>query len=190
MDFPANPFWNFSLEQYRSANVAAACLGLQDRHGIDVNFLFFCVWLGRAGYGPYTRAEIASFAARVAPWHEAVVKPLRAVRRRIKEKVGAEDRELALSYRQRVQKIEIDAEHLEQVTLYAAVAEGTPRAQEPAMAADAAARNIMHYFASIGRRPGPADVPELKLIVGAAFPALTAPQLTVLTDFFFDQTGL
>ncbi|MGE4014540.1 MAG: TIGR02444 family protein [Alphaproteobacteria bacterium] len=190
MDFPANPFWNFSLELYRAPNVAQACLALQERHGIDVNFLFFCVWLGRTGHGPYTRNDIAAFADRVAPWHEAVVKPLRAVRRRIKDPVGAENRDLALAYRQRVQKIEIDAEHVEQVTLFEAVAQATPRAQEPAMAADSAARNVMHYFALLGRRPTAGDVADLKLILGAAFAALTPKQVTVLADFFFDRAAL
>ena len=190
MDFPANPFWTFSLDQYRAPNVAPACLALQERHGADVNFLFFCIWLGRSGYGPFTREDIATFHARVAPWHEAVVKPLRAVRKRIKDPVGAEDRELALAYRQRVQKIEIDAEHMEQVTLFEAVRQLPVRPQEATMAADAAARNIMHYFAVIGRRPASIDVPELKLILNAAFPTLSPQQVTVLADFFFDQAAL
>ena len=43
---PDSPFWNFSLRLYARAGVPDACLALQARHGIDVNLLFCCLWLG------------------------------------------------------------------------------------------------------------------------------------------------
>jgi uncharacterized protein (TIGR02444 family) len=46
-------FWRFSLSFYRTQDVPAACISLQDRHGLDVNIMLFALWLasmGRAGF--------------------------------------------------------------------------------------------------------------------------------------------
>ena len=38
-------FWQFSLDFYARPGVADACLELQDRAGVDVNVLFFVLYL-------------------------------------------------------------------------------------------------------------------------------------------------
>ena len=118
--FPDHPFWDFSLRVYGSEGVAPACLALQEAHGIDVNLLLYCCWRGATGRGAVGEDGIARLQSAVADWHGEVVRGLRAVRKRLKEPVAGEDRDLALAVRKHVQKTEIDAEHIEQLMLAAA----------------------------------------------------------------------
>ena len=45
MEFPENPFWDFSVEVHQKSGVHEACLSLQRDYTLDVNLLFFCCWL-------------------------------------------------------------------------------------------------------------------------------------------------
>ena len=49
MTEPSSRFWSFSLAVYSDTAVQAECLDLQDRHGIDVNLLLFCAYVGAVG---------------------------------------------------------------------------------------------------------------------------------------------
>jgi uncharacterized protein (TIGR02444 family) len=164
--FPDHPFWDFSLAVYGSEGVAPACLTLQEAHGVDVNFLLFCCWLAASGRGVVAAEEIARLHEAVAGWHGEIVRGLRAVRKRLKEPLGGEDRALAQSLRQRVQKIEIDAEHIEQLMLGAA-ADRLPAgpADSPAEAARA---NAEAYFALISAVLGAGEQAALETIIAAA----------------------
>jgi uncharacterized protein (TIGR02444 family) len=112
---PRSPFWDFSLRLYARAGVPDACLALQARHGVDVNLLFCCLWLGLEGER-LGRRDLARLAARVRDLHENVVKPLRLARTVLKRFVAAEDKRLRPAFatlRNAVKKSELDAEHLE-----------------------------------------------------------------------------
>jgi uncharacterized protein (TIGR02444 family) len=117
----ADDFWEFSLALYCREAVAAACLSLQDRRGADVNLLLAICWLARSGY---LTSEAALEAARdaVAPWSDAVLKPLRFVRRRL----GAEFDEVAAADRQSIKHgllaVELEAERISQQKIVAALA--------------------------------------------------------------------
>ena len=125
MQFPDHPFWDFSLATYGMDGVADACIALQEAHGADVNVLLFCAWAGRNGVR-LDRAQIEAVCGSVRGWHEEVVRPLRSVRRRLKSALdGSPPSELQMALRARVQKIEIDAEHIEQLRL-AALADTLP----------------------------------------------------------------
>lgn len=169
-DFPDHPFWDFALKVYGGEGVAPACLALQERHGADINFVLFCCWIAGAGYGAAGRDEIARLHEAAARWHGEIVRALRAVRKRLKEPVGGEDRALALSLRQRVQKIEIDAEHIEQLTLAATLPAPPGRPLAGAAAAAAARANLADYFGLAGAALDAADEAQLQVIVNAAFP--------------------
>lgn len=106
-----NPFWDFSLAVYRRPGVAAACLDLQDRRGADVNVLLFAAWAATACGVRLTAEALARLDAAVAPWREEVVRPLRAVRRRVKE----EDDGLYA----RLKTTELEAERIQQDRLFA-----------------------------------------------------------------------
>ena len=49
MSVPDTPFWIYSLSTYGQENIAAGCLVLQDRFGLDVNLVLLCCWLGSRG---------------------------------------------------------------------------------------------------------------------------------------------
>ena len=78
-----NSLWHFSLALYGRAPVAALCLELQDRHGGNVNVLLWCCWLGQRGHY-LTEVQLAQATQRLAAWEQAVVQPLRQLRRSLK----------------------------------------------------------------------------------------------------------
>jgi uncharacterized protein (TIGR02444 family) len=124
MGWPAEPFWDYSLTLYRHAPVEAACLDLQRRHGLDVNLLLLCCWLGSRGVA-LGRGELDALRHHVRDWQGEVVRPLRAARRRLKVRlagampggVASAWPELAAALRGRIAALELDAEHLEQLEL-------------------------------------------------------------------------
>ena len=82
--------WDFSLRQYARAGVADACLRLQDEHGVNVNVLLWCLWLGQRGL-TLDAARLRSAQKRIHAWDEHYVVPLRQLRRRIKAEFGMAD---------------------------------------------------------------------------------------------------
>ncbi len=167
--FPDHPFWDFSLQTYGAEGVAPACLALQEGYRVDVNFLLFCLWLGRAGYGAVAADEIARMHGGIDGWHEGVVRHLRTLRKRLKTPIATEDRALALSLRQRIQKIEIDAEHIEQLMLGAALPDPNITATDDGDGAAAARANLEAYFALIEAELDEGGLDNLEIIVAAAF---------------------
>jgi len=164
---PDNPFWDFSLRVYGGAGVAPACLALQDRHGLDVNLLLLCCWLGHRRAAAPTRAEVARLVDAVAGWHRDVVRPLRQARRRLKAPGRAISPDLATALRQEVKRIELDAEHIEQLALAAALPPGDPPAAPvPAHAAAA----LGFYLDIMGVSPDDTERTHLKTLLAAAFP--------------------
>ena len=166
--FPPSDFWDFSLSLYGKPGVAPACLALQERHGLDVNVLMFCLWLGASGRGPVPAATLAEAFAAAEAWHEEAVRPLRAVRRRLKTPVGSADPALAQALRTRIQKIEIDAEHIEQLTLANTAPAGLPVRPGRDAAADGATHAAI-YLRHIDAKADAASIAELAAIAAAAF---------------------
>ncbi len=144
-----NPFWTFSLDLYSSKEVQAACLELQDSSGVDVNVMLYLLWLASHGQA-LTDAETAGVLAVVDPWKTGVVVPLRTARRNLKLPPGAFDGNAAESLRNVVKKAELEAERLQQATLYALRQVGD-RAS-PDRAAAAAASNLSSYGRALGRQ--------------------------------------
>ena len=126
MDFPDHPFWDFSLRDYGRDGVGAACLHLQENHGIDVNVMLFCLWLGETGRGVLDAEELAAMKAATERWHQEVVKSLRGLRRILKDGFPDVFQGLRESLRGKVQAAEIDAEHLQQLLLAASVERPAP----------------------------------------------------------------
>ena len=169
--FPHSDFWDFSVTLYGRPGVAPACLPLQERHGLDVNALMFCLWLAASGRGPAARAPLDEAFDRAEAWHAEIVRNLRALRKRLKSPVGPADPALAQALRARIQKIEIDAEHIEQLTLAAAPAAALPaRADlDPGARAAHGAAHAAAYFARLGAVPVNDDLAALAAIFAAAF---------------------
>ena len=172
MDFPDHPFWDFSLRVYGRDGVGAACLHLQENHGIDVNVMLFCLWLGETGRGVLD-AEV----------HQEVVKSLRGLRRILKDGFPDVFQGLRESLRGKVQAAEIDAEHLQQLLLAASVERPAPGgALTVEDRAGDASRNFDLYLDSLGAAFGPADTVHFAHILGQAFPGLTAERALDLAE--------
>jgi uncharacterized protein (TIGR02444 family) len=109
--------WAFAVDLYTAPGVAAACLGLQDQHGCDVNLLLFAAWMGAVRHRTMTAAEMAEAATAVEDWHAEIVRPLRGVRRRLKSGPPPAPDEASEALRTRIKSIEIEAERIELAVL-------------------------------------------------------------------------
>ena len=87
---PGGAFWRFSLDFYARPGVSAACLALQDEHGLDVNLVLYACWVGISGCGRLGVEDLAAAERAVAPWRGAVLEKLRAARRAMKHEDVAE----------------------------------------------------------------------------------------------------
>ncbi len=183
MKFPDNPCWDFALIVYRRDGVAEACLALQESHGVDVNVLLFCCWLGESGRGALSAKEMADALALVDRWLRDVVRRLRAVRAGLKGGLGNIDVEYSDPLRGQIMACELDAEHVEHMTLMAAferpVAEPMPPAEERAKDA---AGNVALYFDALGITVAEVETAQLMTVLGGGFPDLERGQLAALID--------
>ena len=174
VEFPDHPFWDFSLRVYGGDGVPEACLVLQERHGIDVNVLLYCCWLGASGRGALDEAEIARVCETVEAWHRDIVRAVRAVRQTLKGGFGAAPVELSEPLRRRIAKIEVELEHVEQLMLAGSVSrEAEDGRNERARLGDAL-DNVCAYFAAAGIVLDAADAAETAIILGPAFAGLDA----------------
>jgi len=103
----------FALELYGSDGVAAACLHLQARYGLDINVVLFAAYIGAGCRQALTTSDIAAARRRVDAWHNDVVRALRAVRQRLKTGPIPAPNDETEQLRRKVQQIEIEAELIE-----------------------------------------------------------------------------
>jgi uncharacterized protein (TIGR02444 family) len=182
VDWPANPFWDYALELYRRDGVEAACLELQERHGLDVNVVLLCCWLAQRGL-PADETLLGRIAGIAEVWQEDFVRPLRAVRSRLKAaltqpqpgSMAARWPELAAALRQRALALEIDGERLEQLLLADLAADLAPTAA-PGVALASANLGRYRRFAAPDRRP-------LATLLQAAFPDVPTSAVAASLDW-------
>jgi uncharacterized protein (TIGR02444 family) len=179
-EFPAHPFWDFALPIHEAKGVGEACIGLQDRHGVDVNCVLFCCWVAQSGRGRLGADGAVKMIEATRAWNRDVVQALRAVRRLMRPGVPPVDKGLSDSLRRRLLEVEIDCERAEIVTLGQAVQlEATGGASAEACAGDAVA-NLAAYFAALGVKPGAEDSTAAATLLGAVFPDLPAERIAAL----------
>jgi uncharacterized protein (TIGR02444 family) len=147
---PEHPFWDFSLRLYARPGVAAACLALQDEYAADVNILLFCCWAGHIGAGPLDQDRLRGLIVATHGWRTDVIQTLRRLRRQLKDPDETVDRQYSEWLRRRVQQIEIDAEHIEQLVLADTAGFVPDPAVSPTQPGDVATANLHHYLALIG----------------------------------------
>src|SRR5262249_50629028 len=132
-----NDFWRFSLRVYDQEGVADECLALQEHHGVNVNLLLFCAWIGTQAI-TLDRNDIEAAAKTVVRWDAMVVRPLRLARQEMKA-----DPEMA-TVRARVKALELEAEQIEQAMLFA---HARHISGANAQHGDAVAHNVDQYVA-------------------------------------------
>ncbi|WP_394693729.1 TIGR02444 family protein [Hyphobacterium sp.] len=120
-------FWDWSLQVYEQPGVAAACLDLQDRHGLNVNICLWCLWLATEGRNAALHIEAAMDA--LENWSGEVTSALRETRRKLKDRPRAE------TLYKSVLACELDAEHVEQDILFELAASAPESGTEARMTA-------------------------------------------------------
>jgi len=175
-DFLPHPFWNFSLEVFAGEGVAAACLDLQERRGCDVNILLFCCWLGASGRPTLTADRLRAILKQAGPWQDTVVRPLRELRRRLKDSDGSWP-EAVQAVRRRVADAELAAEHAEQLRLVALHATPGDRDRPVETRLRAAVANLGVYALCLGVSPNSRDRSAVATLMAATFPGLSRPEI-------------
>ena len=99
------------MSVYSVEEVAQGCLALQDRCGLDVNLLLYAAWLAHQDL-QLTLTHLVAAEQAVGDWPEAVVRPLRAVRRYLRADPAA------TAIREQVAALELQAEREQQNRLY------------------------------------------------------------------------
>ena len=162
----ANPLWTFTLAIYRREGVSQACIALQDRRGLDVNFLLLALFAGTRGVA-LEREHWQRLEAAAQPWRERVIHPLRGVRRWLKTQPS-----LAAAVvdpiRRAVLAQEIESEGMQQRLMWAALAipEGVPSLHR-------AARNLATYLRFAGGAVQSEDQDALATLLSQALPSAT-----------------
>ncbi|MBA4804145.1 MAG: TIGR02444 family protein [Brevundimonas sp.] len=128
--------WDWSLRAWRAPGVETACLDLQDAQGQNIPLLLWAAWTAATGR---TLAgddiEAACDTARV--WQDAVVLPLRGVRRALKTRIPDIDDEDREAVRSQVQAVELDVERrlLAALERISPAVSGPPKPVLPALVA-------------------------------------------------------
>jgi uncharacterized protein (TIGR02444 family) len=177
-DFLPHPFWNFSLEIYAGDGVAEACLDLQERRGCDVNVLLFCCWLGASGRPTLTTDRLRSILTVSDVWQAEIVRPLRRVRRLLKDKPWHEALpETVDAARRRVADAELAAEHAEQLKLASLYAPPADRDRPVEKRLRAAVGNLGVYAVCLGVVPDAQDRAAVAALMQATFPVLPGAEI-------------
>lgn len=151
-------FWSFSLQVYGKPGIAEACIALQDGLGLDVNLLLYCCWHGRA-CRKLDEAGLRRAIGAMEGWQREVVKPLRAVRRRLKSGVPPITAGECQALRRKVGDLELESERIAQAAL-----EALP--MPPAGRRSAVAENLELYLTLA--KHDPAKAPELQALIEAS----------------------
>lgn len=165
-----HPLWHFSLAVYRMPGVSAACLRLQDDAGADVNLLLYFCWLATVRDAPLDEAEIRRIVDATADWRDRVVRPLRGVRRWLKDGAAGMPRDSVEGLRSDVKRVELESEQLQQDLLFRLAGPGARAAAGGAAARARAEENIARYFKVIGASAAAATDADLRTIFAAAIP--------------------
>lgn len=111
--------WDYSCELYAKPPVTELCLQLQERYGLDVNLILFCIWYGRY-WGQMPDTLLADAVRHCSDWRSAVVQPLRNVRTQMKNDTTLRSRFHGTDYetlRENIKKLELNAEKIQQEAL-------------------------------------------------------------------------
>jgi uncharacterized protein (TIGR02444 family) len=153
-----SPLWRFSLRFYRQPDVADACVALQDGCGVDVNILLFFLWLATARRR-VPPAAAQAVCAKVGPWRDDVVVPLRTLRRKLKDGSSLVEHNTAELFRTKIKAVELESERLQQEAMFA-LADALATENVPTVEV-AARANVAAYERALARTFAPASVDVL-----------------------------
>ena len=122
--------WELTLATYAGEGVAAACIGLQDRHGVGVSVLLALTALAALDYPVPDERGMAVVLERAESWQRRVIEPLRASRRELPQAAPTLIADAAQTVARHLLAQEIETERLQQqlvVTDALAVSSGVTR---------------------------------------------------------------
>lgn len=159
---------DFALKLYERDEVSASCLLLQDEAGVDVTVLLFAAWMGAAHRLALSKHDVAAAHAQVADWSGEIVKPLRAIRRRLKTGPAPAPSDQTGKLRKSVQALEILAELIE-LDVLDAFGHGMKPPPERLAAVEAIIAGMTSVVRhAAGREPDTQDMDAILLIAAAA----------------------
>jgi uncharacterized protein (TIGR02444 family) len=138
-------------------------MALQDRRGLDVDMLFFCLFAGSRGR-TLGDNELKQLEACIAPWRENVLRPTRHVRRWLKDQ-SLLPKQSVDALRRGVLTHEIQAESLQQRLMETQI-----EVSEAAPDVRAAGKNLVRYLALTRASVDDQDLGGLALLLSQAFP--------------------
>lgn len=199
MEFEDHPLWNFTIEAHQRSGVHEACMALQVKHDIDVNFLFWCCWAGEMGAPSLDEIQMESAMDAVGQWQREIVRPVWRARWKLKPSYGSFPEDLTESLRQQLIAAELNAEHIEMLHLAHAVKIQKGPAVSAWDKASNAAANLKRYLsrhfackttkenAMESQESIPANIQDpLNTILCACFPELNKEEtLSLLNGEFF-----
>jgi uncharacterized protein (TIGR02444 family) len=109
--------WAFALDFYQRPGVADACLRLQDYVGVDVTLLLFALYMADSHGTVLEQADLEDLDHTVGAWREDVVRPLRQLRRRLKNGPDPAPGAATEGLRDRIKAAELHAEQIELAAL-------------------------------------------------------------------------
>ena len=154
-----NPFWEFAAWAYSQPGVDKAMLSLQNRMGVDINMVLFCVWLAYRGSNVNDLAQHLASALKMSrSWQRDLVEPIRICRENLKVIIEGPDlvgrnREAATALRERLKANELDLEALQILGLFGLVSTGDDDEGAPVdivTQKEDAQNNLNVYFAATG----------------------------------------
>ncbi len=165
-------FWDFSLQVYSCEGVSVACIGLQDRHILDVNLILLSMWLGHNGHPIMDHDALNRALDTSRRWNKDVICGIRAVRLALKDDfspIVAKDCE---SLRRSILSLEIEGEHLEHLALASTVTSTPNRELEPSLRLAICTANLGLYLTELEAKLGEEDYADFRVIFSATFPDL------------------
>ena len=116
INWPGNPFWDFSLQYYNKDGIPELLLYLQDSHDLDVNLILLGIWAGiEFGY-LLCEEDFSKLDFVAGNWRKSIIEPLRKMRIELKVYSTLNDK-LLKGVRENIKKLELDAEHVAQIKL-------------------------------------------------------------------------
>jgi uncharacterized protein (TIGR02444 family) len=105
--------WAFALQIYARPGVADACLKLQNEAGVDVMMFLMVAFAAVRHRILLTPSEIRQLDEACRPWHEQIVRPLRAIRSGLKTGPSPAPNGETEELRSKVKAIELASERLQ-----------------------------------------------------------------------------
>jgi uncharacterized protein (TIGR02444 family) len=168
--WPASALWDAALALYARPGAAAACLELQDEHDADVLLLLLGCWLGQRG--AVLDDDAAMRCRAVAAEWRASIRPVRAVRRRLKDRLPelrAPLRQPVAALRLQIREAELGLERAALLSLEAELADRRETGAPGPCAASKAIGSLSELDAGA--------MPALRALLRAVFPE--APALEI-----------